>query len=290
VRAGRRLRQTGALAVRAGVFALPDSSEGRAALEHAARELARDRGAALPCVLTWLDARDDERLRTRFERQQRQKRERLLGHIAVLERMLAASARGADPARRTAGARLARLRRQLGPPEPAPSGAAPPARVVIPSASIAGIAYRGRTWVTRKGVLVDRIASAWLIARFIDPGAQFGFVGPNEPSPEGALRFDMAEANFGHEHDRCTFETLVNRFRGGDPALRQIAEIVHDLDLKDQKYGRSEAPGVAGIIAGLAAAEPDDRERVRQGQWLFDCLYVSLRPGPTPRPPKGVLP
>jgi len=85
-------------------------------------------------------------------------------------------------------------------------------------------------------------------------------------------------------------ETLVERFRGDDPALRQLAESTHDLDLNDGTYGRSEAPGVALLIAGLAASEPDDVARIRQGRGLFDCLYAALRPGPTPRLPKGALP
>jgi len=150
--------------------------------------------------------------------------------------------------------------------------------------------YRGRTWVTRRGVLVDRIASAWLIQGFLDHEARFRFVTPGEAPAPGELRFDMAEADFGHEGDRCTFETLVERFSPDDPALRQLAEIIHDLDLKDGKYGRVETPGVALLIAGLAASEPDDAARIHQGRGLFDCLYSALRPGPTPRLAKGVLP
>src|SRR5205807_6991598 len=100
---------------------------------------------------------------------------------------------------------------------------------------------RGRTWVTRRGVFVDRIASAWLIKRFIDPDARFKFVAPGGYVPrKGELRFDMFEAEYTHEGDRCTFETLVRRFRLRDPALRAIGEIVHDIDCKDAKFGRAE--------------------------------------------------
>jgi len=293
VRASRRLRQTGALAVRPGVYALPDSAVGREALAEAAQEVGRQRGSAMACVLSWLDPRDEERLRTRFERERSRKREQLVRHVEGLERALSTGSRLGEARRRTAHARLARLRKHLDRAPSAEAAVTPaePRRALRnPRPLPAQTPYRDRTWATRKGVLVDRIASAWLIARFIDPEARFQFVSNGDAPAPGALRFDMAGAEFGHEGDRCTFETLVQRFRGDDPALRQLAEIVHDLDLRDGKFGRAEAPGVALTIAGLAAAESDDLARIRQGQWLFDCLYVSLRPGPTPRLPKGVLP
>jgi len=137
------------------------------------------------------------------------------------------------------------------------------------------VQHRGRTWVTRAGIKVDRMASAWLIRRFIDPEARFKFVPAQGYPPEPReLRFDMFEAEFTHEGDLCTFEVLVQRFGLGDPALRVIAEIVHDVDLKDSKYGRAEAPGIGQLVAGIAAAHADDEERLRRGTALFDDLYA----------------
>ena len=137
--------------------------------------------------------------------------------------------------------------------------------------------YRARTWVTRTGIKVDRMASAWVIRRFIDPEARFKFVPAKGYEPEkGELRFDMFDAEFAHEGDLCTFEVLVQRFGLADPALRAIAEIVHDIDLKDAKYGREEAPGVGQLVAGIAAAHPDDEARLARGAALFDDLYASL--------------
>ena len=292
VRANRRLRQTGALAVRPGVYALPDSPEARAALESVARELASQRASAMACRVSWLDPADEERLRTRFEGELRRGREQLLEHIGALERAVASGSRLKASNRRTAGARLARMQKRLQRMTPRGTASLSPAPFELPQRPFMTSkdpAFHGRTWVTRKGVLVDRIASAWLIRRFVDPQAQFLFVDPTEAPPEGALRFDMAGAEFGHEGDRCTFEVMADRFGAGDPALRRLAEVVHDLDIKDGKYGREEAPGVACVIAGMAAAVPDDAQRIRQGQWLFDCLYASQRPRP-PRLPKGALP
>jgi hypothetical protein len=112
---------------------------------------------------------------------------------------------------------------------------------------------RGRTWVTRKGVHIDRIASAWLIRRFVDADGRFKFVPARGYRPEpGELRFDMFEAEFTHEGDQCTFEVLVARLGLDDPALGPLAEIVHDIDLKDGKFGRPEVAGIEPLIAGLA--------------------------------------
>jgi hypothetical protein len=137
---------------------------------------------------------------------------------------------------------------------------------------------RGRTWVTRQGVYVDRIASAWLIRRFIDPDARFKFVpAKGYKLAPGELRFDMFEAEFTHQGDRCTFEVLLERAGLQDPALQAIAEIVHDIDLKDAKYGRDEAAGIASLIAGIARAHPQDEERLAQGSAVFENLYASFR-------------
>ena len=131
--------------------------------------------------------------------------------------------------------------------------------------------------MTRERVHVDRIASAWLIRRFIDPKATFKFVPSRGYTPRaGELRFDMFEAEFTHEGDRCTFETLCVQLGLEDPALRAVGEIVHDIDLKEEKFGRPETAGVARLLAGLARRTRDDRERIERGGELFDALYESF--------------
>ncbi|MFL5274484.1 MAG: chromate resistance protein ChrB domain-containing protein [Anaeromyxobacteraceae bacterium] len=135
--------------------------------------------------------------------------------------------------------------------------------------------YRGRTWVTRSGIKVDRMASAWLIRKFIDPQARFKFVPAKGYEPQkNEVRFDMFEAEFTHDGDLCTFEVLLERFGLTDPALRPIAEIVHDVDVKDVKYRREEAPGVGQVVAGIAAAHADDEARLERGSALFDDMYA----------------
>jgi len=134
---------------------------------------------------------------------------------------------------------------------------------------------RAATWVTRRGIQVDRIASAWLIRRFIDIEARFRFVDPARHKPKkGEIRFDMFEAEYGHAEGRCTFETLLNSFTLKDAALASIAEMIHDLDLKDGRFARPETAGLGRLLAGIAALHRDDRVRLDAGGAAFDALYT----------------
>ena len=135
---------------------------------------------------------------------------------------------------------------------------------------------KGRVWTTRRGLHVDRIASAWLIRRFIDPDAHFRFIDPKEERKAGELRFDMVGGDFTHEGEACTFETLVRAIGTPDSALRQVAEIVHDIDLKDGKFARPDAFGVQQIVLGIVLDCPDDEDRLKRGFALFDDLYASF--------------
>lgn len=145
----------------------------------------------------------------------------------------------------------------------------------------------GRRWVTRQDVHVDRIASAWLIRRFIDPEAELRFVTPRGyPATPGELRFDMFEGRYTHEGERCTFETLLARFGLADPALALLGEIVHDIDLRDSRFGHPETAGIEAMIDGLVLAHPSDEARVEQGARLLDGLYTYFQgAGRTPTAP-----
>jgi len=137
----------------------------------------------------------------------------------------------------------------------------------------------GRVWVTRRGIKVDRIASAWLIRRFIDPQGTFRFVDTaNYRHEEQELRFDMFEGEYTHEGDLCTFEVLVAAHGLAEqyPGLQALAEMVHDIDLKDNRYERPETSGLARMLDGLCARTNDDQERLQQGGYLFDSLLQSF--------------
>lgn len=143
-------------------------------------------------------------------------------------------------------------------------------------------AFRGKTWVTRPRPHVDRIASAWLIRRFIDPQATFAFAGPPAKIKD-AIPFDYPGVEFGHQGEDCTFETLLKRFGLKDRALQALAEIVHDADLKDAKFGRDEAKGIDMVLKGLASTNPDDQALLTQGLLIFDAMYAGIAGSGTPR-------
>lgn len=138
-------------------------------------------------------------------------------------------------------------------------------------------ALSGRTWVTRANIHVDRMASAWLIRRSIDPAARFKFVTDRNyrPAP-GELRFDMYDAEYTHDATRCTFEVMLDLIEKPDAAMRRIADIIHDLDLKDHKYQRPETAGVKMMLDGLTANHERDEDRVERASSLFEDLHKSF--------------
>jgi hypothetical protein len=133
--------------------------------------------------------------------------------------------------------------------------------------------YQRRRWVTRRNIHIDRLASAWLIKQFIDKSPRFYFVAEGE-TVDNAIPFDMFGAEFTHQGEDCTFETMLKRFGLSDVrGLRELGEIVHDIDLKDDKFQRLEATGVKTIIDGLSETFPDDRKRLQQATIIFDGLF-----------------
>ena len=134
--------------------------------------------------------------------------------------------------------------------------------------------FQNRRWMTRRNLHIDRLASAWLISQFIDKRPRFYFVGDDE-TIEGAIPFDMFGAEFTHQGEDCTFETLLKRFGLTDIAgLHELAQIVHDIDLKDDKFNRLEAVGLNAIINGLSDSLHDDRKLLQQCGAIFDGLFT----------------
>ncbi len=133
--------------------------------------------------------------------------------------------------------------------------------------------YQGKTWVTRPQPHVDRLASAWLIRRFIDPEATIFY---RSSANQGEMSFDMDDAVFGHIGSLCTFETLLTAFALEDRALSPIAQIVHEIDLRDARYVRSEVPGLDAILDGWLALELSDEALEARGRQLFEALYTTF--------------
>ncbi len=135
--------------------------------------------------------------------------------------------------------------------------------------------FRGKTWATRPHIHIDRLCSGWLIKRFIDPRARFVFA-PEEKLPRNAVPFDVFGAEFSHQGDRCTFETLLESFRIRDDALSSMAELVHEIDLKDRKFSRPESPGLDMVVRAISGSLGDDSKALVLGSRVLDAIYARL--------------
>jgi hypothetical protein len=294
VKIGRRLQKLGAIAVKNSVYALPRSEGAREDLEWVAREIAADGGEASLCESRFIGGLTDETIEEQFRHARRRDYLELGKAARRLADRLPAAARVPPKRRAQARAALERLRKRLAevvgidyfgasgrpavesllasveerlrPPAAAGQGGTPGSR------ALRGL--RGRTWVTRRGLHVDRIASAWLIRRFIDPAAKLKFVEAKGYAPsEDELRFDMYDAEFTHEGELCTFEVLLARAGTDDHALQKIAALVHDIDLRDEKFGRPETSGFAALITGICLGHREDEARLQAGSVVLDALY-----------------
>ena len=123
---------------------------------------------------------------------------------------------------------------------------------------------------------MDRTACVWLIRRFLDPEATFAFFGDPSEAPEGAELFDVVGARLSHRGEDCSFETFLKEYEVGDLVLREIAEIIHDADLMDEKYGRPESEGLDAIVRGMQLALPNDQTLIDHTDVLYDGLYTYL--------------
>lgn len=273
VKIWRRLQAIGAVPLKNAVHVLPHSPESEAAFRDLLEEITSSGGEAILIEAKLLFGQADSDVRTLFDAARdadydeiAQAARRLLEtgpasgpDIARLQKRLEEAGRldffGAH-GRQEAEAALAGLDRQR--------YQHPDVSRTEPAGMSAPLDLTGRIWVTRSGVHVDRIACAWLIRRFIDPGARFKFIDSRHYDPmDGELRFDMVDAEFTHEGDRCSFETLL--LRAGlydDPALVAIGEIIHDLDIGDGKFARPETPGVGAMLSGVCASTGDDLQRI----------------------------
>ncbi len=291
VKVRRRLQRIGAVALKNSVYVLPVREETAEDFRWLLREIVSEGGEATLCEATLVEGLKPKELIALFCAD----RDVDYAELVVSAQRLIPSQDAAALSSAEAEAEVGKLQRQFEEIvsidyfEAPGRRAAQRALVTLESklrhgSAAGGVTGKGveqmqrQTWVTRKDVHIDRIASAWLIRRFIDPKAEFKFTALKDYRPKaGEVRFDMFEAEYTHEGDHCTFETLLARAGLRDRALRAIAEIVHDIDCKDSKFGRDEAPGIAALVRGLVRACPEDRARLQRGAAAFDDLYASLR-------------
>ena len=293
----RRLQGLGAIAIKNTVYALPASDQSQEDFEWLLKEIVEGGGEAVICEARLIDGLSDGDVRALFNAA------REVDHREIAEQARALSAKlgyGAEAELRAeCKAQFTRLKKRhgeivaidffgsngretvdglLGALEKALSEKPMEQPANAPASKLAVADLRGRVWVTRQGVHIDRIACTWLIRRFIDEQATFKFVLPRNYVPaKNELRFDMFDAEFTHEGDNCSFEVLMARAGLNDSALQSIAEIVHEIDLKDEKFGREETAGVRTLINGICSDTHDDEERIARGSVIFEGLYSSFR-------------
>jgi len=299
VRTWRRLRQLGAVAVKQAAYVLPDSPPAREDFEWLKGEIQAAGGEASVFAADSVDGRSDDEIIEEFRRS----REESYGKLGQeIERALRRVSKSRSPQRRPSASsrrRVEELERRLADIESVDFfGSGGRDRVVSllnrlkietaggPLAVMAVMGrdalarreeYRGRLWVTRPRPGIDRIASAWIIRRFIDPDARFAFASDPAAVPRDGVPFDMFGVELSHQDDRSTFETLQKKFGVQDPAVERLAAIVHDLDLKDALFGAPETPAVGALIDGLQKLYEDDDALLAQGGIVFEALYRGLQ-------------
>jgi hypothetical protein len=293
VKMWRRLQKIGAVAVKNAVYVLPPSDQSSEDFHWVAREILEAGGDASVCEATFIEGITTKELIDLFQTARDTDYRELMEEIKELKEELRSVERAGEAWASGMAGRVSRLRQRLTEIQAIDFFSASAGKQVeslvteletkirrapIHKAQTEAGSYSGRVWVTRKGVHVDRIASAWLIRRFIDPEARFKFVAAKGYRPEpGEIRFDMFDADFTHERDLCTFEVLVERFNISDNALRRIAEIIHDIDLKESKFSRPETEGIGLIVNAICTKHKEDPDRIDRGTILLDDLYDFLK-------------
>ncbi len=289
----RRLAVLGAVALKNAVYVLPNQPQCREDLDWLVQEIKEGGGKAFLVEARLAGGVDDAQVRVLFQ----DARERDYADLVDKAKHLAAGLHEMDrDAIRTA---LLELRRQLQAIQALDFFGAPGRdtmegllagmesdlrgqveREILAAGQVAERieSFRGKIWVTRFGVHVDRMASAWLILRFIDSEARFCFVATSDHQPaSGEVTFDMQGADFTHEKGRCTFETLILRLGMQDTALDRLGEMVHDIDLRASPYRHQATEGLALALAGVTLRHSKDAARIEAGRVLLDAVYEALR-------------
>jgi hypothetical protein len=298
VRVWRRLQAMGSVAIKNACWCLPDTPASREDFQWCVQEIAAGGGEALICASQLVEGMTNEQVIALFRAARDADYANLVTDIRAVtdaapdgdhEALARQAARlrkqfdaivavdhGGATGRGAAEQAITRIERLV---SAAGTGSVAPARGLPALASI-----RGKTWVTRADVGIDRLASAWLVRRHIDPKARFRFVsGQQAAKKTGEVRFDMFEAEFTHQGDLCTFEVLLAWCGKADAGLTAMAAIIHDLDLKDGRHQRPETAGVACTIAGITARLSADSDRIAAALEFFDALHAGLAAGPLKR-------
>jgi hypothetical protein len=290
VRVWRRLKSLGAVALKRSAYLLPDTPERYEDFQWLAQEIEREGGDATlvrvqqienlsPAEVLGLfhEPRDDDykQLAARYRKALQSLDRKTTADSTRVRDALARLAKDHQRIRdidffdAPGGAEVRRLEEAIAMRTRRPESVKPEPPPMLDLTTL-----RRRRWVTRPRPHVDRVASAWLIKRFIDTDAVFVFAPPAE-FPKDAIPFDAPGVELSHHGEDCTFETLVKRARLRDRRLARLAEVVHEADLRDGKYPHEEARGIDVAIRALLAASSDDHQVLAQGMAMFEGLYAT---------------
>lgn len=296
VKIWRRLQQVGSIPIKQSVYILPQSDQAHEDFGWIIKEIIEGGGDASLSKVQFIDGLTDEQIVFLFREARKADYEKLIQEIQSVSNQLDNNVVATEPTPKIRS-QIGRLKKRLD-EIVAIDFFLTPERIGTENA-LSSLSNRfknlkgdislyttnkqflDKVWITRKNVFVDRIASAWLITRFIDKKAKFKFIGSKKYAPQkDEVRFDMLEAEFTHQGERCTFETILQGFQIKDKALHQIGEIVHDIDLKDRKFERSEADGLHVLFSGIVTAHQNDKDRIETGAKLLDNLYAYFKSKP----------
>lgn len=298
----RNLLKAGAVPLKGAGYVLPDSDENYELFQWLTEEAASMKGEAAFVRAGRIETMSDKEVIAAFRAERERDYRRLEKDLEDVERRVGSIRKGTRapdaPALEGRLRRLEKIREAIGKIEffPSQTGAALKSRIKalregldrfqgvrplpgpMPPAPRRAGDYRGKTWVTRKKPFVDRMASAWLIRRFIDPKAAFAFVAEEDIgyAGKGSVTFDVRGGEFTHTGDLCTFEVLTRAFGIRDRAVKTIAGIVHDLDIRDGKFGHGASAGVEEILRGIRKTVSDDGRSLERGMAVFEMLYASF--------------
>ncbi len=290
----RRLQQVGAVPIKQAVYVMPDQAQTNEDLSWIAKEIIEGNGEAVLLRAHFLEGLNNDQVVQLFQKARKADYAKILQEAKDLLEQWQEKDKASNITLLDCKSNLSKLRKDFftlssidffpGPEQGQTEAFLAEMEIIFRQQSTDtpatctqenSRALEGKTWVTRKNIYVDRMASAWFIRRFIDPDAPIKFVtGSRYTAKEKEIRFDMPEAEYTHQGDMCTFEVLTKTFTNHDPALKQLAKIIHDIDLKDEAYGLTETAGLHALFDGIVATTNKDLERIDQASVILDGMLT----------------
>ncbi|MBI3554432.1 MAG: chromate resistance protein [Elusimicrobia bacterium] len=302
VRVWRKLQTLGAVAIKNSIYALPNRPETREDFDWLRKDIVQSGGEASVFAADSIGEKDEHEIVKSFQEARAKDYSEFAESLSEFNEKIRSALEGGhvkgealDKLERqwsnhkTEWERLSRIDFFRAPGRPSASAALGTGQGLLnrakavsvkqaptPPGSVTRRELQGSVWVTRRSPHIDRLASAWLVRRFVDSGAVFKFVTPPYAARAKEIAYDMTDGEFTHFGDWCTFETLIHRLGLKHAPLLCLAEIIHDIDLKDRKFSRPEASGVDLAVRGLCRRHAQDAPRLEAGIAFFDGVYAAL--------------